>query len=96
MFIHNTPIILFFRKHNTVKAAAFGSYFVSLSICKYLIVLMRCKLRVFGVILENPTYVFCDNRKSVKNMSIPGLVLRKKHNSISNHSVFELVAADIL
>ena len=58
MFIRNTPIIWFSKIHNTVEAATFGSELVVISICKYLIVALRYKLWMFGIILEGPAHVF--------------------------------------
>ena len=58
--------------------------------------MLRYKLRVFGVRLEGPAYVFCDNSGVVNNMSIPESVLHKKHNTINYNSVCGADAADIL
>ena len=77
------------KKLNTVKAATFGSELVTLRICKYFIVVLRYKLRVFGVILEGPAYVVFDNCGVVKNMSILELLIHKKQNVINYHSVHE-------
>ena len=32
--------------------------------------MLRYKLRMFGVILEDPAYVLCDNHEVVKDMNI--------------------------
>ena len=96
IFVQNAPIIWFSKKQNTVEAATFGSEFVALWICKVMIVALRYKLRMFGVPIEGPTNVFCDNRGVVKNVSIPESTLMKKHNAINYHVVREAVAAGIL
>ena len=51
---------------------------------------------MFGVRLEGPEYIFCDNRGVMKNMSILESLIHKKHDEINYHSVCEAVAADIL
>jgi hypothetical protein len=51
---------------------------------------------MFGVPIEGPTNVFCDNRGVVKNISILESTLMKKHNAINYHTVREAVAAGIL
>jgi hypothetical protein len=71
LFVQNAPIIWFSKRQNTVEAATFGSEFVALRICKELIVALRYKLRMFGVPIDRPANVFCDNRGVVKNASIP-------------------------
>jgi hypothetical protein len=79
-----------------VEAATFGSEMVALRICKELIVAMHYKLRMFGVPIEGPANVFCDNRGVVKNTSMPESMLMKKHNAVNYHAVREAVAAGIL
>jgi hypothetical protein len=69
---------------------------VALRICKELIVAIHFKLRMFGVEIDGPVNVFCNNRGVVKNISIPESTLMKKHNAINYHSVREAVAAGIL
>ena len=45
-------------------------------------IVLRYKLRMFGVSLDGPVQVYCDNQGVVKNASIPEPVLSKKHNDI--------------
>jgi hypothetical protein len=51
---------------------------------------------MFGVPIQGPSLVYCDNQGVVKNVSIPESVLSKKHNAINYHAVRESVAANIL
>jgi hypothetical protein len=51
---------------------------------------------MFGVPIEGPANVFCDNRGVVKNVSILESTLMKKHNVINYHAVREAMAAGIL
>ena len=96
IYVQNAPIIFYSKRQNTVEAATFGSEFVALRICKEMIVALRYKLRMFGVPIDGPANVFCDNRGVVKNASTPESTLMKKHNSINYHAVREAVAAGIL
>ena len=91
MFIQNKLIIWFLKKNNTVKEDTLGSKLVALRIYKELIVVLRSKLRMFGVRLEGPEYFFCDNGGVVKNMIIQESVLPKKHNVINYHLVRDAV-----
>jgi hypothetical protein len=61
-----------------------------------MIVSMQYKLQMFGVPIEGPAHVLCDNQGIMKNASIPELVLSKKHNAINYHAVREAAAAGIL
>ena len=55
---------------------------------------LRYKLRMFGIPIEGPTNVFCDNDEAVtKNTIFPESTLKKKHNSIAYHRSREAVAA---
>ena len=51
---------------------------------------------LFGVPIEGPTNVFCDNEWVYKNVSTPESVLKKKHHSIAYHRCREAVAASTI
>ena len=74
---------MFSKRQNTLKAAKFGSEFVALRICKELIVALRYKVHMFGIPLDGPEYVFCDNCGVVMNVSKPESTLKKKQNAIN-------------
>jgi hypothetical protein len=42
---------------------------------------------MFGVPIEGPGNVFCDNHGVVKNVSLPESTLMKMHNVINYHAV---------
>ena len=96
IYVQNAPIIWFSKRQNTVESSSFGSEFVALRIAKDLVVALRYKLRMFGVPLNIPANVFCDNNGVVKNTSIPQSMLAKRHNAINYHAIREAVAAKIL
>lgn len=79
-----------------METSTFGSELVACRICKELIVGLHYKLRMFGIPIDGPANVFCDNRGVVKNLSIPESTLMKKHNAINYHAVREAAAARIL
>jgi hypothetical protein len=54
---------------------------------------LRYKLRMFGIPIEGPTNVYCDNQSVVTNATKPESMLKKKHNSIAYHRVRETSAA---
>ena len=53
---------------------------------------IRYKLRMMGVPVEEPTYIFGDNMSVINNTSRPESVLKKKSNSICYHAIRESVA----
>jgi hypothetical protein len=96
LFVQNSPILWLSQRQNTVESSTFGSEFVALRAARDLIVAMRYKLRMFGVPIEGPAQVFCDNQGVVKNTSIPESVLSKKHNAINYHAVREAAATGVI
>ena len=57
---------------------------------------LRYTLICFGMPLEGPAEVFCDNMSVVKNPSIPTSAYNKSHNAIYYHRFREAQAANIL
>jgi hypothetical protein len=96
IYVNNAPILWYSKRQNTVESSSFGSEFVALRIAKEMVVALRYKLRLFGIDIDGPAYVFCDNRGVVKNASVPESALQKKHNAINYHAVREAVAARII
>jgi hypothetical protein len=97
IYVQNAPILWFSKRQNTVKSSSFGSEFVILRTAKDMLVALRYNLQMFGVPIDGPTNVFCDNNGVVvKNTTIPESMLAKKHNSIKYHAIREAVAARII
>ena len=46
---------------------------------------LRYKLRMFGIPIDGPTHIFCDNQSVVNNCSKIESVLNKKHSSVAYH-----------
>ena len=65
-------------------------------ICVDMIEALRYKLRMFGIPVDGPANVFCDNNSVVINATIPTSPLKKKHNAIAYHRVREAIAAGII
>ena len=57
---------------------------------------LQYKLQIFGIPLEGPASMYCDNEAVYKNMAVPSSVLSKKMHSILYHCCLEAVAADII
>ncbi len=53
---------------------------------------LRYMIRMMGIPLSGPTYVYGDNKSQVINSSRPELTLKKKCNSICYHAIHESVA----
>jgi hypothetical protein len=96
IFMNMSPIIWYSKRQNTVESSTFGSEFVALRTAVELIIGLRYKLRMFGVPIEGPANVCCDNQGVVYNSTLPESTLAKKHNAICYHQVREAAAAEII
>ena len=93
LYLQNTMVIWYSKRQNTVESSSFGREFIVLRIVVKMIKALRYKLRSFGVPIEGPTNVFCDNRSVVTNSTISTSVLNCKHNAICYHRVRKAQAA---
>ena len=55
---------------------------------------LRYKLRMMGIPVESPAFIFGDNQSVLANTSMPSSTLKKKSNSIAFHFVREGCARD--
>ncbi len=92
VFLNKAPILWFSKRQNTVESSTFGSKMVALKIAVEMIQGLRFKLRSFGVPIEGPADVFCDNEAITNAASKPESTLTKKHNSVAFHKVREATA----
>ncbi len=53
---------------------------------------LRHKIRMMGIPLSGPTYIYGNNKSQVTKSSRPESTLKKKCNSICYHAIRELVA----
>ena len=74
----------------------FSSKFTALKNTDELVEPLRYKLYMFGVPIEGPTNVFCDNELVYNNVSTLESVLKKKHHIIAYHCCREAVASSII
>jgi hypothetical protein len=96
IMINMAPVMWYSKRQNTVETSTFGSEFIALRIATELVESLRYKLRMFGVPIQGPARVFCDNESVVKSSIIPESRLKKKHCSIAYHRVREAISAGVL
>ena len=96
IFCNKAPIHWYSKSQSTVESSTFGSEFNAMRIAVEMIKSLRYKLRMFGVPIDGPSNVYCDNEAVYKNTVMPESVLKKKHHSISYHACREAVAAEII
>ena len=80
IFVNRAPIIWHSKRQNTVKASTHGSEIVAIKNAVELIEELRYNLCVFGVPIDGPTKMFCDNEAVTNNCLYPTSMLKKKHH----------------
>ena len=96
LFVNRAPVVWYSKKQSTVECSAFSSEFLAMRTCIESVVALRYKLRMFGVPLDGPTDIFCDNNSVVLNSSNVESKLNKKNNSLAYHYTRWSVAAEII
>lgn len=95
IFVQSAPVIWFSKKQNTIEASTFGAELVALRLVAESLIALRHKLRSFGVRIDGPTDLYCDNRSVVDSVSRAEGRLNKKHLAICYHRVRECCAMSI-
>ncbi len=85
-------IIWLSKKQPTLEISVFGAELVAMKHGIKMLRGLRYKLRMMGVPLTGPSYIYGDNKSQVTNSSRPELTLQKKCNSICYHAIRESVA----
>lgn len=96
LFLNRFPIIWYSKRQSTVESSMFSSEFIVTKCCVEHITALRFKLRMFGVPIDGPAKLFCNNKSVVKNSSFLASTLNKKHSSIAYHMVRWAVAEGVI
>ena len=94
VFLNNAPIYWSSKKQNSCKTSIFGSEFVAMKQATEYIRGLRYKLRIMGIKVDEPAFVFGDNKSVLCNTTAPASKLKKNPNAIAYHFVQEGVARD--
>jgi hypothetical protein len=94
VFLNGAPIYWSSKKQTSCETSTFGSEFVAMKQATEYIRGLRYKLRMMGITVDEPAYVFGDNQSVLANTTAPGSTLKKKSNAIAYHFVREGCARD--
>ena len=92
IFVNMALITWLSKKQATVEGSVFGAEFVAMKHGVETLRGLRYKLRMMGVPISGPTFVYGDNMSVIYKTSRPASTLKKKSNSICYHAVREAVA----
>jgi hypothetical protein len=82
----------FSKQQATIETSVFGAEFVAMKIGMESLRGLRYKLRMMGVGISGPLYIYGDNMSVIHNTQRPESMLKNKSNSICYHAVRESVA----
>ncbi len=92
IYMNNALIQWCSKKQPTIESSVFGAEFVAMKhgieTCRGI----RYKLRMMGIKISGPTFVYGDNMSVIHNTQRPDSQLKKKSNSICYHMIRESVA----
>jgi hypothetical protein len=94
--VNQTPIQWFCKKQNVVETATYGSEFMVARQATEQIMDLRYTLRMMGIPIDGPSWMFGDNQSVITSSTIPHSNLNKRHNALSYHRVREAIASVIL
>ena len=66
IFMNKVPIHWYSKQQASVESSTFGTEFCALKTALEMIEGMRCKIRMFGVPIDGPANVYCDNEVAYK------------------------------
>ena len=85
VFLNSSPIYWYSKKQGGTEGSTFGSEFVAMkTACEY-IKGLRYSLRMMGIPVQNPTFVYGDNKSVLWNVTVPDSMLKKKAHGIAYH-----------
>jgi hypothetical protein len=80
------------KRQPTIETSVFGAEYVAMKQGIERLRGIRYKLRMMGIPVTGPSYVYGDNKSAITNSTKPESTLNKKNNSICYHAVRESVA----
>jgi len=95
-FVNQTPIDWYSKRQSTVETSTYGSEFVAARIATEQIIDLRYNLRMMGLPIDGPTFLYGDNASVILSSTIPSSTLTKRHNALAYHRVREAIASKII
>jgi len=92
IFVNSALIMWLSKRQATIETSVFGAEFVAMKIGMEALRGLRYKLRMMGVPISGPSFIFGDNMSVIHNTQKPESTLKKKSNQICFHAVRESVA----
>ena len=92
IYLNMSPVIWYSKKQATIETSVFGAEFVAMKHGMEALRGLRYKLRMMGIPIDGPSFIYGDNMSVIHNTQRPESTLKKKSNSVCYHAVREAVA----
>jgi len=92
IYLNSALIMWKSKKQATIETSVFGAEFVAMKAGIETLRGLRYELRMMGIGISGPSYIYGDNMSVIYNTQRPESTLRKKSNAICYHAVRESVA----
>jgi hypothetical protein len=92
IYINSALIDWLSKKQSTIETSVFGAEFVAMKTGLDRLRGLRYKLRMMGIDIDGPNYIYGDNMSVIHNTQRPDSILKKKSSSICYHAIRESVA----
>ena len=96
LYVNKTPVMFYLKRQATVESSAWSSEIVAARLVGEQAIDLRYRLRMLGVKVLGPTVLFGDNQGVMYNVSEPQSTLKKRHQAVAYHRIWELVAANVI
>jgi hypothetical protein len=93
LYVNQAPVVWHSKKQTRVETSVFGAEFCAMTQGIERLRGLRYKLRMMGVPISGPSYIYGDNMSVIHNTQRPESKLNKKSNSICYHACREAVAS---
>ena len=94
--LNQTPIHWYSKRQGRVQTATYGSEFMAARTACEQVIDLRYTLRMMGIPIDGPSWMFGDNQSVITSSTIPESTLNKRQNALSYHLVRECIAAKII
>ena len=94
VYINNAPVYWYSKRQGSVEPSTYQAEFTAMKEATEYIRGLRYKLRMMGIPVEGPAFIYGDNQSVLANTSNPGSMLKKKCSAVAYHLVREAVARD--
>ena len=81
-----SPVYWMSKKQAYIETSSFGSEFCATKQCCEYLRGLRYKIRMMGIPVNNPCFIFGDNQSVLWNTTVPDSMLKKKSSSVATIS----------